>query len=761
VRKVISCSSIAFLLILAAGCGGSGSGSAGGPTPTPLPTATPTPVSVNVSPASGSVQVARTLQLIATVTGTSNQGVTWAVNGTAGGNSSSGTVSSSGLYSAPTSVPNPGTVTVSATSVADSTKSGSAGVQIVPPPSPAGTWSRIAPFGGIISNLTVDPRARNVVYAAAFNSGVFKSADTGQTWAAVLSPTQSSVSTNQPSSIAVGSVSSTLYFVTGTPPNAMSLFTSTDGGISVSKRTIPAGIPGPRIETDPKNDNVIYICGQGGIKKSTDGGSTWTNLATAPSSVNAVRVDLQNSSLIYAGATTGFYKSTDSGTTWTLSSTGIDPALTDIADIRLDPVNPARIFVSTNTTPGIPTAPTGHVYITTNAGSSWTETTAGGNGWLFQTVGRLQLNANTLYASVSPFNSGGPALSPVLKSTDGGTSWSAASSGIPSPPGIGSLLLANTAPDVLLFGTTGPFSLLRSADGATSWAPSATGISGFTGQQVRLDPSLALTLYFAAANNGGLWKSTDLGTTWTNVLSDSIFAVAVDPNNALHLLAANFQQFLLQSTDGGTTWQQVSTPFGIIQSIEFSTSQTGLVLACSPNGGIARSTDNGNTWSASNTGLQTTACRKITFDSASGIIAATPSGVYKSSDGGSTWTLKKTASDTFGFFTAAVDPTNPLVIFAAGANFYIKSSDGGNTWSTLTPGFIASASPAIAIDRLAHNTVYVSSFAGNAAVSTDGGLTWAPVTNGLGFAQVQDLLVIPGTSKLFAATFNNGLLEFN
>jgi len=287
-----------------------------------------------------------------------------------------------------------------------------------------------------------------------------------------------------------------------------------------------------------------------------------------------------------------------------------------------------------------------------------------------------------------------------------------------------------------------------------------SGISGFTGQQIRLDPSLTSTLYFAAANNGGLWKSTDVGTTWTNVLSDSIFAVAVDPSNSLHLLTSDFQQFLLQSADGGATWQQASTPFGIIQSIEFSTSEAGLVLACSPNGGIVRSTDNGSTWSASNTGLQTTACRKIAFDSASGIIAATPTGIYKSSDGGITWTLKKVASDAFGFFTATVDPTNSLVIFAAGANVYIKSSDGGNTWNTLNPGFIPTASPAIAIDRLVHNTIYVSSFAGNAAVSTDGGVTWATVSSGLGFAQVQDLLVIPGTSRLFAPTFNNGLIAF-
>jgi hypothetical protein len=89
-----------------------------------------------------------------------------------------------------------------------------------------------------------------------------------------------------------------------------------------------------------------------------------------------------------------------------------------------------------------------------------------------------------------------------------------------------------------------------------------------------------------------------------------------------------------------------------------------------------------------------------------------------------------------------------------------SAKDAGNTWSTLNPGFLGTSTPAITIDPLAHNTIYVSSFASNVAVSIDGGLTWAPVSSGLGFAQVQDLLVLLGASKLFAATFNNGVLVF-
>jgi hypothetical protein len=89
-----------------------------------------TPVSVSISPTSASVRVKQTRQFTATVLNTTNKTVTWKVNGIAGGNGSVGTISTSGLYKAPNSVPNPAVVTVSATSAADTSKSASAAVTI-------------------------------------------------------------------------------------------------------------------------------------------------------------------------------------------------------------------------------------------------------------------------------------------------------------------------------------------------------------------------------------------------------------------------------------------------------------------------------------------------------------------------------------------------------------------------------------------------------------------------------------------------------
>jgi len=93
--------------------------------PTPPPA-----VAVAISPSAASVRIRQTRQFTATVTGSSNTSVVWKVNGVTGGNSTVGRVNQSGLYTAPRRVPSPATVSVSATSAADTSKSASAQVTI-------------------------------------------------------------------------------------------------------------------------------------------------------------------------------------------------------------------------------------------------------------------------------------------------------------------------------------------------------------------------------------------------------------------------------------------------------------------------------------------------------------------------------------------------------------------------------------------------------------------------------------------------------
>jgi hypothetical protein len=113
---------LAFALCVA-GCNAVTSSS----TPPPI---TPPAVSVSVSPTAASIPAGGTQPFTATVSNTTNTAVTWSVNGISGGNTTVGTISSSGSYVAPQNVPQPATVTVQATSQADATASGSATVTI-------------------------------------------------------------------------------------------------------------------------------------------------------------------------------------------------------------------------------------------------------------------------------------------------------------------------------------------------------------------------------------------------------------------------------------------------------------------------------------------------------------------------------------------------------------------------------------------------------------------------------------------------------
>jgi trimeric autotransporter adhesin len=93
----------------------------------------PAPLTVTVAPSTATVVVGALQQYTATVTGNANTSVSWFVNGVPGGNSTVGTISTTGLFQAPTAVPSPATVTVSAVSQVDNTTSGTAQATIASP----------------------------------------------------------------------------------------------------------------------------------------------------------------------------------------------------------------------------------------------------------------------------------------------------------------------------------------------------------------------------------------------------------------------------------------------------------------------------------------------------------------------------------------------------------------------------------------------------------------------------------------------------
>jgi hypothetical protein len=192
-------------------------------------TVPPPVISVTISPISATLAVSTTQQFAAMVTGTTNTGVTWSVDGVAGGNTTVGTVSSSGLYTAPALS---GGHVVTATSVADTTKSASAAVAVislmVSPPSVT-----LAPFG-----------------TGQFTASVQGTNDTDVTW---------SVDGVFGGNNTVGTISNTGFY---TAPSATGTYTITATSVALPSYSVNATAnvinppPGSAMVTTYHNDDV-------------------------------------------------------------------------------------------------------------------------------------------------------------------------------------------------------------------------------------------------------------------------------------------------------------------------------------------------------------------------------------------------------------------------------------------------------------------------------------------------------------------------
>lgn len=132
-------------------------------------TSTVTVSQVTISPITAQVEATESQQFTATVSGSSNQSFTWAVNGVTGGNSTVGTITTTGLYVAPAIIPSPAQVTVTATSALNG-GIGSAAVTVIP-----------------YISVSISPTANqnvNISTSRQFTATVTGSSNTAVTWSA-------------------------------------------------------------------------------------------------------------------------------------------------------------------------------------------------------------------------------------------------------------------------------------------------------------------------------------------------------------------------------------------------------------------------------------------------------------------------------------------------------------------------------------------------------------------------------------------------
>jgi photosystem II stability/assembly factor-like uncharacterized protein len=421
---------------------------------------------------------------------------------------------------------------------------------------------------------------------------------------------------------------------------------------------------------DPQNPSTLYAvahgCGvgsgtgvtvyaRGGLFKSTDGGGSW-NLAGSglPESAEGVDVQVQNLAIdpqnpgtLYAGGYYGMFKSTNGGADWSPVNSGLPPFETGpsmlVNSIVIDPRQPDTIYAA------IGNLSIGKVFKTTNGGASWSDASSGlaEGAWVSSLQIDLQI-PTTLYAGTK---------AGVYKSTDAGTSWAAINSGL-TATFISDVAIDPRDPRTLYAATS--YGLVKTTDGGMNWSPE-TGLLGGAAP-LAIDPQHASTVFAegcTAVSICGVIKSTDGGTSWnaSSILQDpydeGITTLAIDPRNSNIVYATKrsdecFGETLRKSVDGGVTWSEsrfkdIGVLATCVLALLVDPQNSANLYAAFQDGGVFKSTDAGATWNAANSGLSpdspfnTVVALAIDPSNPKTLYAVSFSGVFKSNDAGMSW----------------------------------------------------------------------------------------------------------------------------
>ncbi|MEN8839442.1 MAG: glycosyl hydrolase, partial [Flavobacteriales bacterium] len=199
---------------------------------------------------------------------------------------------------------------------------------------------------------------------------------------------------------------------------------------------------------------------------------------------------------------------------------------------------------------------------------------------------------------------------------------------------------------------------------------------------IAIDPKNENTWY-VAVGSGGVWKTTNSGTTWEAITENMPFystgCITIDPNNNHSIWLGTGENVggrhvgighgIYHSTDGGKSWKDM----GLKKSEHISK-----IIVHPTNPKIVWVAAQGPLWSSGG-----------------------ERGLYKTTDGGKTWKNTLEVNEWTGATDLVIDPNNPNILYAAtwqrhrnvavlmgggpGSGIY-KSVDGGNTWNKINKG---------------------------------------------------------------------------
>jgi photosystem II stability/assembly factor-like uncharacterized protein len=358
----------------------------------------------------------------------------------------------------------------------------------------------------------------------------------------------------------------------------------------------------------PSEVNTIFVGSpSGGFWKTTDGGTSWTNLSNnLPTiGVSSILIHPTTPDIIYIGTgdrdasdalPMGVFKSTDGGSTWTQMNNTMGDVTVGV--MLMHPSDPNTILAATS----------GGIYKTSNGGSTWSLKTSGN----FKDIKFKPGDPTVVYAVKIE------TPSEFYRSSDTGDTWGQITSGIPTT-GIGSRMVigvsaANsnyvylvqikssdkTFAGMLLSTNSGvSFSTQSTTPNIFDYACDGSGTSSQATYDlcITVDPSDADIVYVGSINN---WKSTDGGVSW-NIVShwvgnDFTSSCAASVHADQHWyewstlngnLYVGNDGGIYYTADGGITWPQITNNLAITQIYKIGQSATNVdytIFGCQDNG---------------------------------------------------------------------------------------------------------------------------------------------------------------------------------
>ncbi|RPJ62148.1 MAG: hypothetical protein EHM23_04205 [Acidobacteria bacterium] len=421
---------------------------------------------------------------------------------------------------------------------------------------------------GEVTRIVIDPANPSRIYALVPFTGLFRTTNGGANWQSI----NTGLTTDQVSDLAL---SGTTLYVSVWSKGA---FKSTDSGTSWTPLFPESAFNHfLSIAVHPTDPNIVFAGDSNGqVQKSTDGGAHWQPFDCAPGYyhyTNSIVVHRQNPQTIYAGGDAGFAVSTDGGEHWNARNTGLTGP--EVAALLLDDQDPLTWYVGT-THDGL--------WRTTDSGSVWAPVGQNIPSKSVLAITKVP-NGNAIYASYAD--------SGLYKTTDRGNTWVQ----------LGEDKLGNYVADIALTATSSHlyafnYGVYFSTDGGTTWTKKSTGLPSYPFAQMASDPLDPQVLYVGYYEKG-MFKTTNGGETWSEIGSFNMKRIrgfAVDPWDASVIYAGTDGDFY-RSTDKGATWYTSGAGLQGSQVYSLAAGPAKTVLAGTWQGTVFATHDRGETWS--------------------------------------------------------------------------------------------------------------------------------------------------------------------